>query len=169
MSDIVNRVAQSSVVSFDLEEFYPKEERVVFDLEPYLFQGLVLREKEFRAALKEVDWSIFENKWVAIHCSADAIIPNWAFMLVATYLTPLAKGYAVGTLESLEVMIVEQTLSKLDLEMFKDRPVIIKGCSDFPIPLYAYGRIVSLVQSQAKTIMYGEPCSTVPLYKKRKS
>lgn len=169
MSDIVNRVAQSSVVSFDLEEFYPKEERVVFDLEPYLFQGLVLREKEFRAALKEVDWSIFENKWVAIHCSADAIIPNWAFMLVATYLTPLAKGYAVGTLESLEVMIVEQTLSKLDLEMFKDRPVIIKGCSDFPIPLYAYGRIVSLVQSRAKTIMYGEPCSTVPLYKKRKS
>ncbi|EAZ81190.1 DUF2480 family protein [Algoriphagus machipongonensis] len=169
MSDIVNRVAQSSVVSFDLEEFYPKEERVVFDLEPYLFQGLVLREKEFRAALKEVEWSIFENKWVAIHCSADAIIPNWAFMLVATYLTPLAKGYAVGTLESLEVMIVEQTLSELDLEMFKDRPVIIKGCSDFPIPLYAYGRIVSLVQSQAKTIMYGEPCSTVPLYKKRKS
>ena len=169
MSEIVNKVAQSAIISLDLEEIYPKEERVVFDLEPFLFQGLVLREKDFRSALKEIDWSIYENKWVAILCSADAIIPNWAFMLVSTYLTGVAKGYAVGSLETLEVMIAEECLRKLDLNSFQDRPVIVKGCADFPIPLFAYGRIVSLVQSRAKSIMYGEPCSTVPLFKKSKS
>lgn len=169
MSEIVNRVAQSTIVSLDLEEFYPREERVIFDLKPFLYQELVLREKEFRAALKELDWSQYQDKWVAILCSADAIVPNWAFMLVSTYLTPVSKGYAVGDLDALEVMISEKCLGELDLDRFQDKPVIVKGCSDFPIPLFAYGRIVSLVQSRAKTIMYGEPCSTVPLYKKAKS
>lgn len=169
MSEIVNRVAQSTIVSLDLEEFYPREERVIFDLKPFLFQELVLREKEFRAALKELDWSQYQDKWVAILCSADAIVPNWAYMLVSTYLTPVSKGYAVGDLDALEVMISEKCLGELDLDRFQDKPVIVKGCSDFPIPLFAYGRIVSLVQSRAKTIMYGEPCSTVPLYKKAKS
>ncbi|MBN3521775.1 DUF2480 family protein [Algoriphagus lutimaris] len=169
MSEIVNRVAQSAIVSLDLEEFYPREERVIFDLKPFLYQELVLREKEFRAALKEVDWSKYQDKWVAILCSVDAIVPNWAYMLVSTYLTPVSKGYAVGDLNALEVMISEKCLGELDLEMFQDKPVIVKGCSNFPIPLFAYGRIVSLVQSRAKTIMYGEPCSTVPLYKKAKS
>ncbi|MEN2284263.1 DUF2480 family protein [Algoriphagus sp. SE2] len=169
MSEIVNRVAQSSIISLDLEEIYPKEERVVFDLEPFLFQGLVLREKDFRLALKEIDWLQYKNKWVAVLCTADAVIPNWAYMLVSTYLTGIAKGYAVGSLKTLEVMIVEECLSQLDLNSFQDRPVIVKGCSNFPIPLFAYGRIVSLVQSKAKSIMYGEPCSTVPLFKKPKS
>lgn len=169
MSEIVNRVAQSAIVSLDLEEFYPREERVIFDLKPFLYQELVLREKEFRAALKELDWSQYQDKWVAILCSADAIVPNWAYMLVSTYLTPVSKGYAVGDLDALEVMISEKCLGELDLDRFQDKPVIVKGCSDFPIPLFAYGRIVSLVQSRAKTIMYGEPCSTVPLYKKAKS
>lgn len=169
MSEIVNRVAQSTIVSLDLEEFYPREERVIFDLKPFLYQELVLREKEFRAALKELDWSQYQDKWVAILCSADAIVPNWAYMLVSTYLTPVSKGYAVGDLDALEVMISEKCLGELDLDRFQDKPVIVKGCSDFPIPLFAYGRIVSLVQSRAKTIMYGEPCSTVPLYKKAKS
>lgn len=169
MSEIVNRVAQSTIVSLDLEEFYPREERVIFDLKPFLYQELVLREKEFRAALKELEWSQYQDKWVAILCSADAIVPNWAFMLVSTYLTPVSKGYAVGDLDALEVMISEKCLGELDLDRFQDKPVIVKGCSDFPIPLFAYGRIVSLVQSRAKTIMYGEPCSTVPLYKKAKS
>lgn len=169
MSEIVNRVAQSTIVSLDLEEFYPREERVIFDLKPFLYQELVLREKEFRAALKELDWSQYQDKWVAILCSADAIVPNWAYMLVSTYLTRVSKGYAVGDLDALEVMISEKCLGELDLDRFQDKPVIVKGCSDFPIPLFAYGRIVSLVQSRAKTIMYGEPCSTVPLYKKAKS
>ena len=169
MSEIVNRVAQSSIVSLDLEDIYPREERIIFDLKPFLFQELVLREKEFRVALKEIDWNIYKDKWVAILCSADAIVPNWAFMLVATYLTPVAKGFAVGDLDTLEVMISEKCLNEIDLEMFQDRAVIVKGCSNFPIPLFAYGRIVSLVQSRAKSIMYGEPCSTVPLFKKPKA
>ncbi|SIO25610.1 DUF2480 family protein [Algoriphagus halophilus] len=169
MSEIVNRVAQSAIVSLDLEEFYPREERVIFDLKPFLYQELVLREKEFRTALKELDWSQYQDKWVAILCSADAIVPNWAYMLVSTYLTPVSKGYAVGDLDALEVLISEKCLGELDLDRFQDKPVIVKGCSNFPIPLFAYGRIVSLVQSRAKTIMYGEPCSTVPLYKKAKS
>lgn len=169
MSEIVNRVAQSAIVSLDLEELYPREERVIFDLKPFLYQELVLREKDFRAALKGVDWSQYQDKWVAVLCSVDAIVPNWAYMLVSTYLTPVSKGYAVGDLNALEVMIAEKCLRELDLEIFRDKPVIVKGCSDFPIPLFAYGRIVSLVQSRAKTIMYGEPCSTVPIYKKAKS
>lgn len=169
MSEIVNRVTNSPIITINLEEIYPREERMVFDLKPFLFQELVLREKDFRAKLKEIDWSQYENKWIAITCTADAIVPNWAFMLVATYLDSIALGYAIGDLRELEVMISEQCLKELDLESFVDRPVVVKGCSDFPIPLFAYGKIISLVQSHAKSIMYGEPCSTVPLYKKQKS
>ena len=169
MSEIVNRVSQSSIVSIDLEEIYPKEERVIFDLTPFLFQEFVLREKEFRSALKEVEWKDYSGKWVSIVCSADAIVPNWAFMLVATYLTPISKGYVIGDLKELEVLISELVLSKIDLASLNDRPVVIKGCSNFPIPLFAYGRLVSLIQGTAKSIMYGEPCSTVPLFKKPKA
>jgi len=169
MSEIVNRVSQSSIVSIDLEEIYPKEERVIFDLKPFLFQEFVLREKEFRSALKEVEWKDYSGKWVSIVCSADAIVPNWAFMLVATYLTPISKGYVIGDLKELEVLISELVLSKIDLASLNDRPVVIKGCSNFPIPLFAYGRLVSLIQGTAKSIMYGEPCSTVPLFKKPKA
>lgn len=169
MSEIVNRVASSPIITINLEEIYPKEERVIFDLKPFLFQELILREKDFRAALKEIDWSQYKNKWVAITCTADAIVPNWAFMLVATYLNSITRGYAIGDLKELEIMIAEDCLRKLDLDSFTDRPVVVKGCSDFPIPLFAYGKIISLIQTLAKTIMYGEPCSTVPLYKKQKS
>ncbi len=169
MSDIVNRVASSPIITVNLEEIYPKEERVIFDLKPFLFQELILREKDFRTALKEIDWTQYSNKWVAITCTADAIVPNWAFMLVATYLDSIALGYAIGDLKELEVMISEDCLRKLELDSFIDRPVVVKGCSDFPIPLFAYGKIISLIQTRAKSIMYGEPCSTVPLYKKQKS
>ena len=168
MSELINRVAASAIVSLNMEEFYPQEERVQFDLADYLFQGLVLREKEFRAALKVLDWDQFAGKWVAVTCSADAIVPTWAYMLVCTYLEGAAKGYCVGDLEALEQYIVEDTLSKLPLESFKDRSVVVKGCSKVAIPLYAYGRLVSLIQGQAKSLMFGEPCSTVPLYKKGK-
>jgi hypothetical protein len=168
MSDIVNRVSQSAILSINLEELYPKEERIIFDLKPFLFQEFMLREKEFRADLKGLDWSQYAGKWVSINCSSDAIVPNWAFMLVATYLTPICRGYVIGDLKELEVYISEMVLSKIDLDSFSDRPVVIKGCSDFPVPLFAYGRLVSLIQSRAKSIMYGEPCSTVPLFKKPK-
>ena len=169
MSELINRVAASPIVSLNMEEFYPQEERVQFDLADYLFQGLVLREKEFRAALKSLDWNQFAGKWVAVTCSADAIVPTWAFMLVCTYLEGMAKGYCVGDLEALEQYIVEETLSKLPLESFKDRSVVVKGCSKVAIPLFAYGRLVSLLQREAKSLMFGEPCSTVPLFKKGKS
>lgn len=169
MSELINRVAASAIVSLNMEEFYPQEERVNFDLADYLFQGLVLCEKEFRAALKVLDWNQFTGKWVAVGCSVDAIVPTWAFMLVCTYLEGVAKGYCVGDLEALEQSIVEETLSKLPLESFKDRSVVVKGCSKVAIPLFAYGRLVSLLQGEAKSLMFGEPCSTVPLFKKAKS
>ncbi|MFM2250338.1 MAG: hypothetical protein RLZZ358_1265 [Bacteroidota bacterium] len=169
MSELINRVAASAIVSLNMEEFYPQEERVQFDLADYLFQGLVLREKEFRAALKSLDWNQFAGHWVSVHCSADAIVPTWAYMLVCTYLEGAAKGYCVGDLEALEQYIVEETLSKLPLESFKDRSVVVKGCSKVTIPLFAYGRLVSLLQREAKSLMFGEPCSTVPLFKKGKS
>lgn len=168
MSDIINRVAASPIVSVNMEEFYPNEERLVFDLKPFLFQELILREKDFRQALKELDWSMYDEKWVAVMCSSDAIIPTWAYMLVCTYLNNRSKGYVIGDLDTLEQHIAEYALSKLDVDHYKDRPVVIKGCSNFPIPLFAYGRIVSLLQKHARSLMFGEPCSTVPLYKKPK-
>jgi len=169
MSELINRVASSPLVSLNMEDFYPQEERVLFDVANFMEQGLVLREKEFRVALKALDWTIYEKKWVAVSCSTDAIVPTWAFMLVCTYLDGLAKGYCVGDLNSLEQYVVEVTLSQLSLEEFKDKPVVIKGCSKFPIPLFAYGRLVSLLQKEAKSLMFGEPCSTVPLFKKAKA
>lgn len=169
MTELINRVAASAIVSLNMEEFYPQEERMVFDLADYLEQGLVLREKEFRAALKSLDWNSYQGKWVAVSCSADAIVPTWAFMLVCTYLEGLAKGYCVGDLVALEQYIAEDTLSKLPLESYKDRSVVVKGCSKVAIPLFAYGRLVSILQREAKSLMFGEPCSTVPLYKKAKS
>jgi hypothetical protein len=169
MSEIVNRVSSSAIVSINMEEFYPQEERVVFDLKPFLFQELVLREKDFRQNLKDLDWSRYSGKWVAVSCTADAIIPTWAYMLVCTYLEGLAKGYVIGTLENLEQFIAEITLADVTNLDFKDRPVVIKGCSKFPIPLFAYGRLISLLQGKAKSLMFGEPCSTVPLFKKAKS
>ena len=168
MSELINRVAASAIVSLNMEEFYPQEERVVFDLANYLEQGLVLREKEFRASLKSMDWNSYRGKWVAVTCSADAIVPTWAFMLVCTYLEGNVRGYCVGDLNALEQYIVEETLTKLPLESFKDRSVVVKGCSKVAIPLFAYGRLVSLIQREAKSILFGEPCSTVPLYKKAK-
>lgn len=169
MSEIINRVASSPIVSINMEEFYPQEERLLFDLKPFLFQELILREKDFRQSLKEIDWEAYSNKWVAVVCTADAIVPTWAFMLVCTYLENVAKGYVIGSLDALEQHIAELTLAKIDVEAFKDRPVVIKGCSKFPIPLFAYGRIISLLQSEARSLMFGEPCSTVPLFKKSKS
>lgn len=169
MSDIVNRVANSPIVSLNLEEVYPREERVYFDLKPFLYQELMLKEKDFRESLKALDWSEYQGKWVAIGCSTDAILPNWSFMLVATYLGSIVKGFVIGDLEALEMYISDLCIADLDKEDFRDRPVVVKGCSDLPIPLYAYGKVISFLQPIAKSILYGEPCSTVPLYKKPKN
>lgn len=169
MNDITNRVANSPIYSLNMEEFYPRERRVKFDLRPFLYQDLILKEKEFRSMLKEVDWSVYKDTWVSIICSVDAIVPTWAYMLVSTYLQPVSKGYVIGGAEELEIFIAEQTLKSLDLSVMENRPVVIKGCSKIDIPLFAYGRLVSLLQPIAKSLMFGEPCSTVPLVKKGKS
>jgi len=168
MSEIVNRIANSSIATIDLEEFSPSGERVVFDLKDYLYMELVLKEQDFRKALKELDWSVYKDKYVAVHCSADAIVPTWAFMLVATYLDGLAATYVVGDKEALEQFLFHEALKNIRPEDFAGRPVVVKGCSDLPVPLFAYGEIVRLLKGVAKSIMFGEPCSTVPLYKRPK-
>ncbi len=167
--EIVNRVAASKLVTIDLEEFYPQGERVVIDLKDWLFEGLVLREKDFRASIASHDWSDYQDKYVAVHCSTDAIIPSWAYLLVTVSLAPFAKKVVVGSLDLLEAQIFESIVESLPLESYADRPVIIKGCSDKNIPETAYATLISRLYPVAGSLMYGEACSSVPLYKKKKS
>ena len=166
--DITNKVSTSALVTIDLEEFYPAGERVLLDIKDQLYQGLMLREKDFREFIKTNDWSKYQNKYVAIYCSADAIIPTWAFMLVASALEPFAKNYVFGNLEQLETVLYQDLLSKLDLKPYKDARIVIKGCGKLPVPTAAYVEMMRLLRPLAKNIMYGEPCSTVPLYKQAK-
>lgn len=164
--DIVNKVAQSGLISFDLSNYYHKGERVVYDIKDNLFQGLMLREKDFREFIKGHDWSQYDGKNVAIICSADAIVPTWAFMLLATKIEPFANMLVFGDLNDLENALFRQALASIDLNEFKDQRIVIKGCGEIPVPTSAYVEITRLFRPIAKSIMYGEPCSTVPLYKK---
>lgn len=163
----VNKVAESGIITFNLEEYYPKEEVTVFDLKDYLFMGLILKEKDFRAALLQVSWQQYADKSVAITCSADAIIPVWAYMLVASYLQPFAKHVATGTKEQIINQLILSNLSAINGEDYTDKRVVIKGCGDIQIPESAYVAITNKLRAFAKSIMYGEPCSTVPVYKKK--
>lgn len=168
MSDaIINKVAESGLITLDLEAYYPKEEIVVFDLKPYLFRELILKEKEFRQAMQEHDWSQYKDKIVAAHCSADAIIPMWAYMLVASYLQPFAANIIVGTEEDARRQLFLRNINSIDTGPFTDQRIIIKGCGDLPIGEYAYLEITKRLRPIAKTIMYGEPCNTVPVYKRK--
>lgn len=166
--EIINRVANSKLKTFDLEEIYPKGERVLFDIKDWLFQELILKERDFRVFVKNHDWSQYKNAFVAITCSADAIIPSWAYMLVASEATVFANKVVIGNLETLETAIYQELLSFLDYSEFVDSPVIIKGCANKPIPNSAYAFLIEKLQPIAKSIMFGEACSTVPLYKSRK-
>jgi len=168
MNEIVNRVANSPIVTIDLEQYYLTGERIGFDLKDYLYQGLVLKEKDYREALKHTDWESYRGKYVAVFCSADAIVPTWAFMLAMTYLDGVAAEVVMGDMASLEQHLFEKALQLIDPEEFRDRPVVIKGCSKVPVPLFAYGEIVKKVKGVARSIMYGEPCSTVPLFKQKR-
>ncbi|WP_114748694.1 DUF2480 family protein [Pleomorphovibrio marinus] len=168
MNEIINRVANSPLVSLDLEEFHTKGERVSFDLSDFLYQGLVVKEKEFRNSLKEMDWANFKGKYVAVFCSTDAIVPTWAYMLAVTYLHQVAKETVVGDMDDLEKFLFQKALADLDMEIYRDKPVVVKGCSKVKVPLYAYGQVTNLLMGVARSIMYGEPCSTVPLYKRPK-
>ncbi len=163
---IINKVAQSELITLDLEKYFPAEEKAVFDLKDYLFMGLILKEKDFREALKNLNWEPFRDKAVAITCSADAIIPVWAYMLVVSYLQPLAKDIVMGNESELLRFLYLRNLSRIDASEFEDKRVVIKGCGEVSIESYAYAEITRLLRPVAKSIMYGEPCSTVPVYKK---
>jgi hypothetical protein len=166
--EITNKVAESGLITFNLEELYQEGKRVQLDLADQLFQGLILREKDFREYLKNTDWSVYQNNYVAVYCSADALVPTWAFMLLASVLAPYAKKIIYGNLEQLETIIYHEELSKVNLEAYKDARVVVKGCGNKPVPKAAYVELLRLLQPYAKSIMYGEPCSTVPLYKRAK-
>lgn len=167
MSDeIINRVANSGLITFNLEDLFPEGERVLYDIKNNLWQELALKEKDFREFVKEHDWSVYQDKYVALHCSVDAIVPTWAYMLLTTRLAPFAKKTVFGDLKTLEIAIFEEELSKVDPQDYIDARVVIKGCSDREVPVSAYVRLTELLQPVAKVLMYGEPCSTVPLYKK---
>jgi len=167
MSEIVNRIAQSPIITFKLEELYPAGDRVKIDIKDQLFMGQILREKDFRAYIKEVDWAEYDGKYVAIYCSVDAIIPVWAYMLLAVKLEEYAKHVTFGTTEEMEKELFLKELDKLDYTQFQDRPVVIKGCSDIKIPEGIYVEATRRIKPFAKKLSYGEPCSTVPLYKRK--
>ncbi|MFY8184507.1 MAG: DUF2480 family protein [Bacteroidia bacterium] len=168
-NEITNKVATSGIITIDLEEFYPTGGRKLIDIKPQLFQELILREKDFREYIKTNDWSIYQDCYVAIICSADAIIPTWAYMLMSLALEPYAKKISFGNLEQLESILYEEQLSKHDFEQYKDARVVVKGCGKLPVPTQAYVNLSAKLKPLAKSIMYGEPCSTVPLYKAPKN
>jgi hypothetical protein len=168
MSDqIINKVASSALVSLDLEEYYPKEEVMGFDLKPLLFMELILKEKEFRQSLLETDWQKFSGKIVAVYCSTDAIIPIWAYMLVASYLQPLAADVIFGTEEKAREAVLIKNIASINVTTFQDQRVVVKGCGELPIGESAYLEITKALRPVVKSIMYGEPCSTVPIFKKK--
>lgn len=167
MEEIVNKVAKSPLVTIDLEDFYPEGKRMVFDLKDFLYEELILREKDFREQLKNHDWGQYKDAFVAMDCSTDAIIPSWAFLLVATYLQPQAKKIVKGSLVDLETSLYQEIISNLDLTPYENKKIIVKGCSRKPVPDAAYIQLIEKIQPHIQTLMFGEACSTVPLLKKK--
>lgn len=164
---IINKVAESGLVTLDPATYYPHGETALFDLKEFLFMELILKEKDFREKLKSHDWEPYRDKYVGVHCSADAIIPVWAYMLVAAYLEPLAKDVIMGDQQELHRRLFLKNLSTIRLEEFADKRVVIKGCGETPVGDFVYMEITRLLRPVVKSIMYGEPCSTVPVYKKK--
>ncbi len=163
---LVNRVAQSGLITIDLETFYPEGEIVPFDLKDYLFMGLILKEKDFREALKGHDWAQYSGKNIAVFCSADAIIPLWAYMLVTAYAAPYARDVFQGVPEAFVEAAFLKKIAALDITPYEGRRLVIKGCSNRPVPPAAYVEITRRLQPIAQSILFGEPCSTVPVYKR---
>ena len=166
--EIRNRVAESVLETFNLEEFYPEGARVLFDIKDWLEQGFILKEKDFRAKAEDHNWEQYKGAYVALHCSSDAIVPTWAYMLITTKLHPYCNKVVLGTLDTLESIVYREVIQELDLAAYKDKPVIVKGCSKKPVPEDAYLFITSRLQEVARSVMYGEACSSVPLYKRKK-
>lgn len=164
--EIINRVANSKLKVIDLEDYYPDGKRILFDIKDWLFKGLVLREKEFRASVLVHDWSQYKDCYVALHCSTEAIVPDWAYMLITIQLNNFAKKVVIGNLDHLESILFASIISNLNVRLYEDMPVIIKGCSHKPVPSNAMVMLTERLQPVAKSIMFGEACSFVPLYKR---
>lgn len=166
MSEILNKVSESGLITIDPADFFPAGERAAFDIKPLLIEEVLLREKDFREFVKTNDWSVYHNKYVAVFCSADAIIPVWAYMLIAVALEPFARKVVFGSPEVMENVLFRESIKAINPEDFKDAKVVIKGCGDISVPPSAYMEIAALLKPHVKSIMYGEPCSTVPVYKR---
>ncbi|MDA0194706.1 MAG: DUF2480 family protein [Bacteroidetes bacterium] len=164
--EIVNRVTSSSLISINLEDYYTKGERILFDLKDHLFQGLILKEKNFRESVKNHDWNQYEGKYLAIHCTTDAVIPTWAYMLLASKLTPIAEEVFFGDLKSLDCHLIKTAIDNINTDQFKNAKVVVKGCGSLPITEFAYVEITKKLLLVVSSLMFGEPCSTVPIYKK---
>ncbi|RZK43782.1 MAG: DUF2480 family protein [Pedobacter sp.] len=165
--NIVNKVANSGLVTLNLEDYFHKGERLVYDIKDNLFHGLILREKDFREFVKEHDWSQYEGKNIAVICSADAIVPTWAYMLLANRMTAYANEVVFGDLAALEMVLFTKALSRIDMSVYAGARVVVKGCADISVPVSAFVEITALLTPVAKSIMYGEPCSTVPIFKRK--
>lgn len=166
-NEIINRVSNSTLITFDLEEYYQAGDRVLIDIKDQLYQGLILKEKDFREFIKNNNWSTYQDKLVAVTCTTDAIIPTWAYMLVAIALRPYAKRIEFGTLDDLEEILFREALSKVNWEQFRDAKIVVKGCSKVEVPASAYVFAVSKLQPIVSSLMFGEACSTVPLFKRK--
>ncbi|HMS30534.1 MAG TPA: DUF2480 family protein [Saprospiraceae bacterium] len=164
---LVNRVEQSGLVTIYPEKYLPEQEVVEFDLKPFLFMELILKELDFRDSLKKMDWTIYSKKNVAVICSVDVIIPTWAYMLVSSYVQQNQGNAYFGTKEEVVRHLISQKIEALDVEIWRDKKLVIKGCSDIPIPASAYMDLMKKLQDVASSIMYGEPCSTVPVFKRK--
>ena len=167
-NEIINRVTNSKLATIDLEDFYPQEKCISLDIMPWLFNGLVLQEKNFRDFVEKHDWQQYRDSYVAIHCSSDAIIPTWAYMLISLHLSNIAKDVIFGNLNDLKIFIFNKVINSIDIEEYRNKPVIIKGCSNREIPENAYVRITQKLRPVVNSIMFGEACSSVPLFKKSK-
>ncbi|MDP9078052.1 MAG: DUF2480 family protein [Bacteroidota bacterium] len=165
--NFVNKVAQSGLVTLDPAAFYPEGERVVYDIKDNLFMELILKEKDFREFVKGHDWAQYQDKYVAVTCSADAIVPAWAYMLLANRLAPYAREVVFGDADVLETVLFVKSIANIDVEQYRDQRIVIKGCGDTPVPVSAYVELTKKLTPVVKSLMFGEPCSTVPIYKKR--
>jgi len=163
---LVNRVASSGLITINLEEFFPKEELAVFDIKDYLFMELILKEKDFRAALAEHNWQQYQGKNLIVFCSTDAIIPVWAFMLITAYATPFANRIFQGEEDTFYKLMFNEAINRIDAAQYDQKRIVIKGCSNKPVPPSAYVELTRKLQPYAQSIMYGEPCSTVPIFKR---
>lgn len=164
---IINKVAESGLITLDLETYYPKQEIIAFDLKDYLFMGLILKEKDFREALASLDWTKYQHKHVAVFCSADAIIPMWAYMLTTTNLSAVNATIGYGTIEEMRKQLFLKNIEAINPQEFSEKRVVVKGCGDLPIGEFAYVQITAKLAPVVRSLMYGEPCSTVPVFKRK--